>query len=286
MSDDASVDFYESSPEFVRTWSDARLTISSGLWQGVDGDDGDDLDRAQTRKLELIADLAELGPGGRVLDIGCGYGGLLDFAVRRRKAGNALGVTTSFAQARHIKSMGDPAISVLHVDFWDLPLETGGFDAVVAVQSLENVLAGAPPELTGAFAALREMFRRVHALTAPGGRFAAEVCVAGPNGAPDVHRQFEAEVLDNSQPGTMPRVGDLLNAAEGLWEPLSVTIQSEDFVRTLDAGASRLASREAEARRLGGDDLYRATCETVRGTTAAVRGGIMRVAWIAWKRTD
>ncbi|WP_405591103.1 SAM-dependent methyltransferase [Streptomyces sp. NBC_01190] len=283
MSGNANIDFYESNPEFVRTWSDARLTISSGWWRGVaDGD----LDRAQEQKLDLVADLADFKPGDRVLDIGCGYGGLLAFAADERRVGHALGVTSSFAQAGHIKSMGNPAVDVRDVDFWDLPASLGGFDSVVAVQSLENILGGAPAGVGSGLPAMREVLGRVHGWTVPGGRFAAEVCVAGPRETREVREQFETEVLRNSRPGTMPHLGDLLNAGAGLWEPVSVATQHEDFLRTLDATGSLLADHEELARGLGGDALYLATCETVRGTAAALRGGIMRVAWISWRRVD
>ncbi|WP_327064511.1 SAM-dependent methyltransferase [Kitasatospora sp. NBC_01302] len=284
MSGDTNVDFYESSPEFVRVWADSRLTISSALWQGcLDLD----LDRAQEQKLNLMADLADFKPGGKVLDIGCGYGGLLTFAVDERKVGHALGITTSASQAGHVKSLGNPAVEVSDCDFWDLPVETAGFDSVVAVQSLEHVLAGAPADCGSDPKAMREMLRRIHAWTVPGGRFAAEVCVAGPaETRDDLHEQLDAEVLRNSRQAIMPRLGDLLNAGSGLWEPVSIVTQHEDMLRTLEAAGSRLSEREQEARAIGGDRLYQATCETVRGTTAAVRGGIMRIAWISWKRID
>ncbi|MGA1488515.1 MAG: class I SAM-dependent methyltransferase, partial [Planctomycetota bacterium] len=53
---------------------DARRIYSCALWQQAH-----DLDTAQLHKLTLIAAKLQLSPGQRVLDIGCGWGGLAAF---------------------------------------------------------------------------------------------------------------------------------------------------------------------------------------------------------------
>ena len=62
-----------------------------------DGDFSLSLEEAQRRKHEYVAEQIGIGPGRRVLDLGCGWGPLLDF-IRRRGA-TGVGVTLSSAQA-------------------------------------------------------------------------------------------------------------------------------------------------------------------------------------------
>src|SRR5271166_3522097 len=62
-----------------------------------DGDFSLSLEQAQRRKHEYVAEQIGIGPGRRVLDLGCGWGPLLDFI--RRRGGIGVGVTLSCAQA-------------------------------------------------------------------------------------------------------------------------------------------------------------------------------------------
>src|ERR671929_1950940 len=55
------------------------------------------LEEAQRRKHEYVAEQIGIGPGRRVLDLGCGWGPLLDFI--RRRGGIGVGVTLSSAPA-------------------------------------------------------------------------------------------------------------------------------------------------------------------------------------------
>src|ERR1041384_3646646 len=69
-----------------------------------DGNFSLSLEEAQRRKHEYVAEQIGIGPGRRVLDLGCGWGPLLDF-IRRRGA-TGVGVTLSSAQLRACRRHG------------------------------------------------------------------------------------------------------------------------------------------------------------------------------------
>src|SRR5689334_1533740 len=88
--------------EFTYSLIDRMFRLSLGEladFSGAkyDGDFSLTLEQAQHRKHDYVAEQIGIGPGQRVLDLGCGWGPLLD-AIRAR-GGIGVGVTLSSAQA-------------------------------------------------------------------------------------------------------------------------------------------------------------------------------------------
>src|ERR671934_2214436 len=88
--------------EFTYSLIDRIFRISMGELADFSGAkyDGDftlTLEEAQQRKHEYVAERIGIGPGRRILDLGCGWGPLLDFV--RRHGGSGGGGTLSRAQA-------------------------------------------------------------------------------------------------------------------------------------------------------------------------------------------
>src|SRR5438874_9548627 len=69
-----------------------------------DGDFSLSLEEAQRRKHDFIAEQIGIGPGRRVLDLGCGWGGLLDYI--RSAGADGIGITLSSAQVESCRSHG------------------------------------------------------------------------------------------------------------------------------------------------------------------------------------
>jgi cyclopropane-fatty-acyl-phospholipid synthase len=69
---------YDLSNEFFSLFLDETLTYSSAVFESRE----EPLAEAQRRKYRLLADKAQLGPGDRVLEIGCGWGGFARLAAR------------------------------------------------------------------------------------------------------------------------------------------------------------------------------------------------------------
>jgi cyclopropane-fatty-acyl-phospholipid synthase len=99
------------------------------------------LEEAQTEKFDLVCRKLDLKPGQRLLDVGCGWGGMVRHAAKEYGV-HALGVTLSREQAQWGKEaidregLGDLA-EVRHSDYRDV-LEDG-FDAVSSIGLLEHI---------------------------------------------------------------------------------------------------------------------------------------------------
>src|SRR5256885_2539483 len=95
MADRRDIDFTYSLTDRVIRLSLGELADFSGA--KYDGDFSLSLEQAQRRKHDYVAEQVGIGPGRRLLDLGCGWGALLH-AVRNR-GGRGGGVTLSSAQA-------------------------------------------------------------------------------------------------------------------------------------------------------------------------------------------
>ncbi|KAA1249337.1 methyltransferase domain-containing protein [Mycobacterium simiae] len=98
------------------------------------------LEEAQDNKYRLIFEKLRLQPGDRLLDVGCGWGGMVRYAARRGV--NAIGATLSAEQAKWAeKAIEDEGLTdlaqVRHADYRDVA-ETG-FDAVSSIGLTEHI---------------------------------------------------------------------------------------------------------------------------------------------------
>jgi cyclopropane-fatty-acyl-phospholipid synthase len=99
------------------------------------------LEEAQYNKYDLVCRKLDLKPGQRLLDVGCGWGGMVRHAVKNYGV-TALGVTLSREQAtwaqEKIKEEGlDDRAEVRHLDYRDVTEE--GFDAISSIGLTEHI---------------------------------------------------------------------------------------------------------------------------------------------------
>jgi cyclopropane-fatty-acyl-phospholipid synthase len=250
MADRDDIEFTYSLIDRVFRLSLGELADFSGA--KYDGDFTLDLEEAQRRKHEYVAEQIGIGPGRRVLDLGCGWGPLLDF-IRRRGA-TGVGVTLSSAQAAACRRHGldvrlHDARQVTREDF-------GPFDAVASLGafehfcSIEEHRAGRQEEI------YRRLFAGIARLLPQRGRFYLQTMVFGPNMIPldridiDAPRDSDAwylALMGRQFPGSFLPVGQaqIIRSASPHFCLVSSTSGRLDYIETIRQWRKRFAQRSA-----------------------------------------
>ncbi len=131
---------YDVSNDFYRLWLDEDMQYSCAYWSGAD----DTLDQAQlTKKAHIAAKLA-LQPGQKILDIGCGWGGMALY-LNKVAGVEVLGITLSEEQLKLARERAEAAgvsdkVRFELLDYRVLAQRSPGtFDRIVSVGMFEHV---------------------------------------------------------------------------------------------------------------------------------------------------
>ena len=238
-------DHYDLGNDFYGLWLDPTMTYSAAVFDNA----AESLEAAQRRKYRRLADLAGIGPGDRVLEIGCGWGGFAEFAaVERGCRVTALTISDAqfaFARRRIAEAGLAGRVEILKRDYRDLD---GQYDRVVSIEMLEAVGERYWPLY----------FERLASLLTPGGRAALQVITID-----DAHWDGYRRNADFIQryifPGGMlPTVGRLAAQADaaGLrWRASHA--HGADYARTLERWQESFLAQWDAIAALGFGDRFR-----------------------------
>ena len=186
MADRRDIDFTYSLTDRIFRLSLGELADFSGA--KYDGDFSLTLEEAQRRKHVYVAEQIGVGPGRRILDLGCGWGALLNF-IRNQGAGG-VGVTLSSAQVAACRRHG---LDVHLHDARQVTRESfGPFDAVASLGAFEHFCspdefrAGRQEEI------YRGLFARISSLLPTMGRLYLQTMVFGRNMVPPEQVDLDA----------------------------------------------------------------------------------------------
>jgi cyclopropane-fatty-acyl-phospholipid synthase len=241
---------YDVGNDFFALWLDPTLTYSCALWGP-----GDSLESAQLRKLDYLLAETECPEGGRLLDIGCGWGSLMQRAGQTHSGADITGLTLSERQAAWVRERTASGRRVEIASWADFEAPAR-YDAIASVEAFEHFTR---PRLTVAerVAGYRSFFDRCSEWLVPGGRLVLQTSVKGSN--PFITREAAAEmrfINDFIFPDSeLPWPSEILAGSERTFELLRASSHADDYVRTGEAWRDALRSRRAEAVSIAGPEL-------------------------------
>lgn len=254
---------YDVGNEFYRLMLDESMTYSCAYWRS-DPSPAYTLADAQADKYELICRKLGLRPGMRLLDVGCGWGGMVMYAAANYGV-TALGITLSREQETLARKrisqagLGD-AVEVQLCDYREL--EHATFDAISSIGMAEHVGAAAFAEYAG----------RLHALLAGGGRLLNHQ-ISMPDGQA---RQHGPSFIDRYifPDGELLPIGQVVTALElAGFEVRDVESLRENYYLTLLQWIDNLGRNRERAVEIVGAERVRTWELYLAGSAAAFQTG-------------
>lgn len=239
---------YDVGRDFFRLWLGARMVYSCALWPGpLD----DDLDAAQVAKLEWHASAAQVDGASRVLDVGCGWGAMLQYLIDERHVGHVTGLTLSSDQAASGPS-GDRA--EVRLEDWRDHQPERAYNAIISIGAFEHF---ARHDLNTAErrAIYGNFFERCAGWLCEGGRLSLQTIAYedfGPSTSPV--SLFFAGVFPESG---LPQLSDIVETAEPDFRLVSFRNDGAQYAHTLRLWQQRLESQQGPACQVAGRETYR-----------------------------
>lgn len=232
---------YDLTRQFYELFLDEDRQYTMAYWRSPD----ETLERAQLDKKALIAAKLRLEPGMRVLDIGCGWGGL-GLYLHRHYGCEVLGVSLAPDQVRFANERAEAAgvadkVRFKLTDYRDV---TGTFDRITSVGMIEHV--GAPN--------FAEYFGKTHALLAPDGIMLTHTI--GRTGGPGRTDSWTRKHIFPG--GYIPALSELVSACENTgWQQGDVEVLRYHYALTLHEWYDRTTRHEAQITALYDQRLFR-----------------------------
>ena len=252
---------YDVSNAFYRIVLGPSMTYSCAVWERGDVT----LEDAQAAKYELVSRKLGLEPGMRLLDVGCGWGGMVVHAAANHGV-RAVGVTLSRRQAEWAEKAVAEAgladrVEIRYQDYRDV--RDGPFDAISSIGMFEHV----------GLSQLRVYFGGLRRLLRPGGRLLNHGIARPPNAG---RTRFQPNSFIDRYvfpDGELHELGSVVSTMQGTgFEVRHVESLREHYALTLRAWVRNLEDELGRGRRRGGPGPGARLAPVHGGLGAQLRG--------------
>ncbi|MES2355416.1 MAG: cyclopropane-fatty-acyl-phospholipid synthase family protein [Pseudomonadota bacterium] len=266
---------YDVGNDFYQLWLDPTMTYSCAFWQG-----DENLETAQRNKIDWHLQHSGIQPGERLLEIGGGWGGLLDRAINHIGVKHATSLTLSQAQAEWIRNRQLPNVDV-RLESWFAHTPDTLYDGIVSVEAFE---AFARPDQTDEekLEGYKTFFQSCHRWLRPGGRLSLQTITYEKLGRDWNHHISEKVFPDED----LPHLEEIVTAARGFFEIELLRNDRAHYVRTLRCWLSNLRAKKSEAIEMVGAEKVAIYEKYLGLVLVGFYTGTMNLARISLRRID
>ncbi|MDO3648406.1 SAM-dependent methyltransferase [Nocardia mangyaensis] len=236
---------YDAGNEFYQLWLDSSLTYSCALRENPD----DTLELAQDRKLRHHLDAIGAERADAVLDIGCGWGAILQ-RLSELGVAESVGLTLSPEQAAYVRSRDHPGVEV-RTENWLHYEPSTRFDGIISIGAFEHFAR--PDDSTAEkIRVYREFFTRCRDWLTGDGVLSLQTIVYANMDRDQASTFMQQEIFPDAD---LPTLAEITAAAEGVFEVRSISNGRLDYAWTCQQWARRLRAHRAEATELVGAEV-------------------------------
>lgn len=239
---------YDVDNEFYALFLDREFrAYSCGVWESAKT-----LEEAQRAKIDRICGFARVATGMRLLDIGCGWGGLMERSILKYHTRQAHGITLSSDQFHYIAEHGSQQASAT-LESWQEHRPEHLYDAITSVGAFEH-FASRAEHLAGRHIDIyRNFFETCRRISSSSAWIGLQSIVRARNPASIQEAKDARYLLDKVFPGSaLPTESDIYTSLLGVYQVADIRRIGKDYARTLVCWRERLlAQRQVAADRFG-----------------------------------
>jgi cyclopropane-fatty-acyl-phospholipid synthase len=266
---------YDVGNAFYALWLDRNMTYSSALWL----DDREDLENAQRNKQDWHIERCGIEAGGRLLDVGCGWGGMMKRVLERYPRTSCVGLTLGQAQADYIRAFNDPQIEV-RLESWADHAPAHLYQGIISVGAFEH-FARLEQSVEDKIDGYRRFFQFCGDSLLPEGRLSLQTISYENADRHQFSPFFANEIFPESD---LPHLAEISQAAKGLFEIVELRNDRLHYAKTLRHWRKRLQQNKEQAIGLVGEAKYRDYDKYLALMIIAFHTGTMNLCRLAMRR--
>ena len=238
---------YGTGNDYFSLWLGKTMAYSSALWDDDDPDQS--LDDAQTAKIRHHCQQARVSGTNNVLDIGCGWGSVLQPLADDYDVKNVVGLTLSESQAKWINDLNNPKIEA-RLESWRDHNRDAKYDSIISIGAFEH-FAKLGLSSHEKIAIYREFFTRCHAWLGSRGWMSLQTVAYGNSLTEDFDTFIAKEIFPETD---TPKLAEIASGCERLFEVVLLKNDRDDYRRTLRAWFTKLKQNRARCVQLEGEE--------------------------------
>lgn len=221
---------YDVDNDFFELFLDKKYrAYSCGVWKSANN-----LEQAQEDKFDRLCRYANIAEGHRVIDIGCGWGGLMDNIIEKYPNTSVHGLTLSVEQFEFIKSAHKSNISLELRSWQDYMPSDDKFDSIISIGAFEHFASFEDQAASRQRDIYKTFFDWCQSISTADAQIGLQTIVISraPNSLSEL--RDSRYLLDKVFPGSaLPSISDIQAAIIDKYEISAVRRIGLDYARTL-----------------------------------------------------
>lgn len=238
---------YGTGNDYFSLWLGKTMAYSSALWNSED--ENQSLDDAQLAKINYHCEQARASRAVSVLDVGCGWGSVLQPLANTYKVDKVVGLTLSESQANWINQLNNPSIEA-RLESWKDHDSNARYDSIISIGAFEH-FAKLGLSAEEKIEIYRKFFMRCHGWLGSRGWMSLQTVAYGNALTEDFDKFIAKEIFPETD---TPKLAEIASGCERLFEVVMLRNDRDDYRRTLRAWFTKLKKNRAKCVELKGEE--------------------------------